>query len=394
MRLHANRSAPEPRGLGTVGHRRGLGTAGHRRGLGTVGPRWGLGAIGLLALAVALGSVSDSRAQSSRGNGGYMGVTLQDMDDELRSSYGLQRSDGVLISEVQAEGPADKAGIQRGDILLRVAGTTVSSSSDVIDKVRGMSPGEIVVVTVWRNRRETTVRVTLSERPSSRDRRGWTDDEGRHPHGFQWRGDDGDVHVYEWDGGDFEFHEIPMPDMEHLRRNAEDIRRNVEVIVGSRARLGVRTQDLNDQLGEYFQVPGGKGVLVIEVLEDTPAEKAGIRAGDVIVGIDGESVGETGDISRRLREKDDEPVRVEIVRRGSKQTLTAQLEKREVPRRMSINAPRAPRAPHAPRAYRYYAPRSGERMEMERDMERLRREMRELERDMERLRREMRRDGS
>ena len=72
----------------------------------SVSQGWGAGAIGRLALADALVPVADGRAQSS---GGYLGVTLQEMDDESRSSYGLRSSDGVLISEVQAESPADKA---------------------------------------------------------------------------------------------------------------------------------------------------------------------------------------------------------------------------------------------------------------------------------------------
>ena len=346
-----------------------------------------LGAIGLLALALAMGPVTDGNAQSS---GGFLGVTLQDMDEELRSSYGLHRPDGVLVSEVQAEGPADKAGVQRGDILLRVAGATVSNSSDVIEKVRGMTPGETAIVTVWRGNRELTFRVVLSERPSSRSRGAWIerdggdDDDGRHV--YEWESEDGKMHAFKWgDGADFEFYGIPMPDLENLRDN-------VNVIVGSRARLGVRTEDLNEQLGAYFQVPDGQGVLVVEVLDDTPAQKAGIVAGDVIVSVDGDRVATTAELAGELREKEDGPVRVEVVRRGSRQTLTAQLEKRDLERRWSARAPRAYR--HSPKGTMRIAPVPvPDRREMERDMNELRREMRELEREMEELRRELQRDG-
>lgn len=348
---------------------------------------WALGATGLLALALALGPVTDGRAQTS---GGYMGVTLQDLDDELRSSYGLSGTDGVLVSEVQAEGPAEKAGLQRGDILLRVAGVTVSSSSDVIDKVSGMSPGETAVVTVRRGNSEMTFRVQLSERPSSSGRGGWVEndedgDDRADVHVFEWHDGDGDPHVWKWGGGDFEFYGVPMPNLENLPES-------VNVIAGGRGRLGVRTEDLNEQLGAYFQVPDGKGVLVLEVLDDTPAQKAGIAAGDVIVSVDGEPVAETAELASELRKKEEGPVRLEVVRRGSRQTVTAQLEKRDFERRVSVRVPRAYR--HAPRGSLRFAPVPPGHRGMEHDMEELRREMRELEREMHELRRELDRDGS
>ncbi len=359
--------------------------------------RWMAQRSGLaIALAVAasltLLVAGDSPAKSSKE--GYLGVTLQDLDDELRTSYGLRGTDGVLISEVQAEGPAEQAGVRRGDVLVRLGGTSVGSSADVIERVRGMEPGEVAIVNVWRDGREQTYRITLGERPGGpsapRGRiievEGDEDEEDRD----EEDGDHGDVHVYRWkDGGDW--HEMDLGDLP-TPEAFEHLGHGFAMLAGGRGRLGVRTQDVEGQLGNYFQAPGGKGVLVTEVIDDTPASKAGLAAGDLIVAVEGKPVETSSELRRALAEREEGPARLEVLRKGGRSTLTAQLEKPKQAEVFSLReVPRAYRFRTAPPALeRYDAPRV--RRQTEREMERLRRELRDLEREMEELREELRED--
>jgi membrane-associated protease RseP (regulator of RpoE activity) len=86
---------------------------------------------------------------------------------------------------------------------------------------------------------------------------------------------------------------------------------------------GLTIRDLNPQLGEYFGAPEGKGVLVDEVQEESDAEKAGFKAGDVILRVGSDSVEDVTDVQEALRaQKEGEKVDIEILRKGSRKTLT------------------------------------------------------------------------
>ena len=91
--------------------------------------------------------------------------------------------------------------------------------------------------------------------------------------------------------------------------------------------LGISGDELTPQLAEYFGVKAGKGVLVREVLTGTAAEKAGLKAGDVIVKVDGEAVSTLGELRRALRKKrEGKQVSLSIVRNRAEQTITVELD--------------------------------------------------------------------
>ena len=95
--------------------------------------------------------------------------------------------------------------------------------------------------------------------------------------------------------------------------------------------MGVRVQDLTEQLGEYFGVPEGRGVLVTFVRAGSPAERAGLRAGDVIIAVDDTDVRNVREFTRVLMRKEGE-VSLTIVRNKERQKITVPLERRERPR--------------------------------------------------------------
>ena len=90
---------------------------------------------------------------------------------------------------------------------------------------------------------------------------------------------------------------------------------------GNNRRIGVSTTQLTKQLADYFGVTDGKGILVTSVSEDSPAAKAGIRAGDVVTAVDGEKVEGSGDLSRAISRKKDGDVVLTIVRDKSQRTI-------------------------------------------------------------------------
>lgn len=106
-----------------------------------------------------------------------------------------------------------------------------------------------------------------------------------------------------------------------------------ELFGGKRAYLGVSLVDLTDELREHFGAPKDSGLLVSSVEDGSPADKAGIHVGDIIVSIDGKDVESSGDLRRGLREKKEgDTVRVEVLRGRARQTLVTTVVEREGPR--------------------------------------------------------------
>jgi membrane-associated protease RseP (regulator of RpoE activity) len=109
-----------------------------------------------------------------------------------------------------------------------------------------------------------------------------------------------------------------------------------ELLGGKRPHLGVRLTDLSDELREHFGAPKDSGLLVASVEENSPADKANVRVGDIIVSVDGKDVLSVGDLRSALREKKDgDSVRIEVLRGRARQTLVASVVVREGMRMMA-----------------------------------------------------------
>ncbi|MBP6355475.1 MAG: Do family serine endopeptidase [Nitrosomonas sp.] len=99
---------------------------------------------------------------------GWLGVSMQDMTEELAESFNLDHAVGTLIASVLREGPADKAGIKPGDILIAVNGKSVKNSAEMLNLVAALPPGETVTVTVIRNKQEKSIPVKVGVRPQQK----------------------------------------------------------------------------------------------------------------------------------------------------------------------------------------------------------------------------------
>ena len=100
---------------------------------------------------------------------GWIGVETQDITQELADSFGLQRSTGAIIAGVVRGGPADKAGIKPGDILLSVQGKTVGDTTEMLNLIAQLPPGEKAKMTVLRKSREAALDVVVGKRPIPKD---------------------------------------------------------------------------------------------------------------------------------------------------------------------------------------------------------------------------------
>jgi serine protease DegQ len=96
---------------------------------------------------------------------GWIGVESQDITPEIADSFGLPRDRGAIIAGVVRGGPADRAGMRPGDILLAVEGKKVGSTNDMMNLIADLPPGGKANMTVMRKNRETTIAVTVGRRP-------------------------------------------------------------------------------------------------------------------------------------------------------------------------------------------------------------------------------------
>jgi predicted metalloprotease with PDZ domain len=110
-----------------------------------------------------------------------------------------------------------------------------------------------------------------------------------------------------------------------------------DLLAGKRAFLGVNLTDLSSELREYFGAPKDSGVLIASVEDNSPAEKAGLRVGDIVVAVDGKDIDSTWDLRTALRDKKDgDTARIEVLRGRNRQTLVATLVEREFGPRIRV----------------------------------------------------------
>ncbi|WP_420461945.1 PDZ domain-containing protein [Candidatus Palauibacter sp.] len=237
----------------------------------------------------------------SSGSGGYLGVEIRDVDEERASDLGMPRPYGAFISDVVAEGPADEAGLNNGDVIVRWNGERLESVAQLQRLAGETPPGREVQLTVLRDGAERELSVELGSR------RSWLSQAAQgglvvNPP-TSWRG-------LTW---------LSPPSVQ-----IQPGRGGANIRFFGRPRLGANVQTLGDQLADYFGVEGG--ALVTSVSADSPAAAAGLLAGDVIVGIDDEDVSDPGDLTRVLADIEAGEVSVRIVRDGTERTLTVELE--------------------------------------------------------------------
>src|SRR5262245_45817314 len=233
-------------------------------------------------------------------DGGFLGVYAENINRENMTRYHLNQVRGVGVTQVVKDSPAEKAGLRKDDVIVRIDGENVNSVRKLNRLVSEMAPDHSVRITVSRGGSEQEVTATITKRNNS-----------------AMVGDlfKGNPKVWKWEGTGpkvWKF-EAPLFDRGDLFDNNGDL----TFSLGNSRRIGVSTMELTKQLADYFGIADGKGVLVTSVMEDSPAAKAGVRAGDVITAIDGEAVDSPGDLARVINRKKEGDVTLTIIRNKS-----------------------------------------------------------------------------
>src|ERR1019366_674087 len=223
-------------------------------------------------------------------SGGYLGIGGLDITPERAKALNLKEERGVEVSSLAEDGPAAKAGIKQGDVVLEFNGQPVEGTAQFQRLVRETPVGRQVKITVWRGGAAQTLTATVGENKQT-------------------------TMIAPGDGSwNFSMPSIPaMPNIEIPRFQ----------ISSQNPMLGIVGESLGqeDQLADFFGVQ--EGVLVRSVKKGSAAEKAGIKAGDVITKVDDSKVTSSTEITRVLRGlKSKKTFGVTVVRNRKEMPLT------------------------------------------------------------------------
>ena len=266
---------------------------------------------------------SRPRVMMLDGRGGQIGVVVEDLDAAGLKAAGA--TGGVRLEQVDQDGPAAKAGLREGDVIVEVDGDRVRSARQFSRLIQETADGRAVTLGIVRDGQRQTVEVTPESRAFGfgfdSDRIGRDIARGLRDLEPQLRELEPKLRELEPRLREFRF-DGPM-----------DFRFDMPgLLSGPRARLGIGIDELTPQLAEYFGVKDG-GVLVSSINRDSAAERAGLKAGDVIVSVNGDRVRHADDLIDELRAAEGQEVTIGIVRDKKESTLKATIEQSPRPYR-------------------------------------------------------------
>lgn len=250
------------------------------------------------------------------GNGGYLGVQTEEVDKDNFAKFGLSAVRGVAVEKVIEGSPAATAGIVANDVIVSINGDEVTSTRKLTRLVSEIAPDHQANITVLRGGREQQITATIGKRPTPKFGEG----------NFSFS-------IPEWKG------KIDIPELKGLEEKLKNLPMDGPQIFGVPGRedkayvlrsgegrtIGIAVTPLTKQLAEHFKV--ADGALINLVRENSPAAKAGLKAGDIIVDLDGKAVKGDFDLIRGINDKKEGDVRVTFVRDGSRQTISVTPEK-------------------------------------------------------------------
>jgi serine protease Do len=242
--------------------------------------------------------ISPDIVVSSADEGGWLGVEIGEVTAEKAKDLKLPAVRGVVVDDVEPDSPAAKAGIKEKDVITQYDGRPVEGTVQFRRLIRETPPSRSVTLEISRGGSTQNISVVL--------------------------GDRSDVSVRKMKGKMRNFggaYSFSMP-------NVEELPDMPDVMDARTPILGINAEDLTGQLGSYFGAPSNAGVLVREVRPGTPAEKAGLKAGDVIIKIESKEVRTLTDLRAQLRDKSNQAsVSMGVLRKGSEITVTVPIEK-------------------------------------------------------------------
>jgi serine protease Do len=197
---------------------------------------------------------------------GWFGVSIQEMTPELAKSFGLKEKKGALVSEVVTGSPAEKAGIQQGDVIMEFDGKAVADSQELPRMVASTPVGKSVNVKLWRNGKALDQQVKVSE----------------------------------------------------MEENIE-----VSKTASHNKTLGIAVQNLTPEMARRLRLKSETGVVVTRVESGSPAADAGIQTGDIIREVNRTPVKSVEDLVQKLEQAKDQNNILLLVQRGQNNMFAA-----------------------------------------------------------------------
>ena len=191
---------------------------------------------------------------------GYLGVNIQTITTDLAKALEVEEQSGALVSDVSADSPAEKAGIERGDIIIDFDGHKIKGSRDLPAKVAATPVGEKVELTVLRDGKEKQLTVSVGE----------------------------------------------LADDNSLLGKADG---------ASKGKWGLQLHDLDEKMAEQLRVDAQEGVAIVGVEPGSAAAEAGLRKGDVIVEVNRQAVDSVGEVKKQIRDAEDKDKLLLLVQR-------------------------------------------------------------------------------
>jgi serine protease Do len=246
----------------------------------------------------------------------WLGVETHEVTTDKAKELKLSAERGVVLGKIVPDSPAAKAGLKENDVVTEINGQRVEGAAQFRRMIHEIPAGRSTQLTVWRDGRTQTISATLGK------------SEERH-HAMK---------MVAPTPGTFAFRMPEIPEIPSMEWNGG-------MLLGGQPRLGIDAEDLSGQLGAFFGAPDGEGILVRDVNSGSPAEKAGVKAGDVIISFNGDRIRSAGELREKLSAKradKDRTVKLSVLRNKSEVSLTVELPapaahtKRLVSRRTSI----------------------------------------------------------
>jgi serine protease Do len=222
---------------------------------------------------------------------GHLGVGVLELTDDRVKALNLKDDQGLEVKHVDPNSPAEKAGVKENDVILEVNGRAIESLDQFQLLIAGMTPGTKVGLTIWRNGAKQTLSATLDSRPAN---------------------------IFAF-GGEPDFPAPPMPPVPFNGPNGF-----LPAMPANSPIVGFEGEELGgSQLAAYFGVKDG--VLVRSVAAKTPAERAGLKAGDVVTKVNGTPVTTPREITGLVRIGRGKPISFTVVRNKKEITLNVEI---------------------------------------------------------------------